>query len=344
MALSDVQHAPAVRWDSETPAVTVIVPVSERSRTLDDLYREFSAPLREAGIRFEFVFVVSERWQHLAPALQRLKGEGEPIRILEPGQSLSESAMLTAAVDFCSAPTLLTLPSYPRIHAQAIPRLLEELKGDVDIVSAVRIDDDDRIVNRLQRRLFHAVLRKLVGGRFTDVASGVLAMRRDVLRDLDLYGDSHRFIPILARRDGFHVIEVEATQHAGDRATRVYSPGIYLRRMIDLVGLMFIVRFTYKPLRFFGIVGGLLAASGMLTLVVLYVQRLGGQGMAARPALLLGVLLLVLGLQALAMGLVGEIVVHQGSPRRRAYRILRDRTTSRQEETPVDVGKHEGGV
>ena len=150
-------------------------------------------------------------------------------------------------------------------------------------------------------------------------------MRRQVLEVVPVYGDLFRFLPILAEREGFRVEEVTVTPHSDDRRTRVYSPAVYLRRLIDLLGLFFLVRFTTKPLRFFGLIGGIFSGLGAVILLVLFVQRLGGDPIADRPMLLLGVLTFVLGVQAVAIGLVGEIIVHL-SPKegRRAYRVRTD--------------------
>jgi hypothetical protein len=146
-----------------------------------------------------------------------------------------------------------------------------------------------------------------------------------VFDEIALYGDFFRFLPLLVMSAGFRVVEVNAPQHSADRSTRVYRPGIYLRRIIDVFGLFFLLRFTEKPLRFFGLVGSLAGLAGALIVVVLGVQRLGGQGIADRPLLLLGVLLLVLGIQAIALGLVGEIIVHLHASHRRPYRVKGDR-------------------
>ena len=108
----------------------------------------------------------------------------------------------------------------------------------------------------------------------------------------------------------------------------MYSLGVYLRRLIDLLGLVFLVRFTHKPLRFFGLFGSLFSFTGGAILIVLFVQRIGGRGIADRPMLLLGTILFVLGVQAIAMGLIGEIIVHLHASHRRTYR-LRDGTPSR---------------
>jgi hypothetical protein len=126
---------------------------------------------------------------------------------------------------------------------------------------------------------------------------------------------------VLAAREGFSVVEHEVEQHPEDQRARVYAPGVYLRRLIDLLGVFFILRFTHKPLRFFGLVGSFFALSGGAILAVLFVQRLGGRGIADRPLLLLGTLLLVLGVQAIAMGLIGEIIVHLNASHGRTYRL-----------------------
>lgn len=151
-------------------------------------------------------------------------------------------------------------------------------------------------------------------------------MKRSVLEDLSLYGDFFRFLPVLAKREGFIVVEHEVDRHPDDKRPRVYAPGVYLRRLIDLLGLFFILRFTHKPLRFFGLVGSLFALTGCVVLAVLAIQRFRGSGIADRPLLLFGTLMLVLGAQAIAMGLIGEIIVHLNASHRRAYRLRGDAT------------------
>jgi hypothetical protein len=318
-SIPDVEQHPE---DTVSPFVSVIVPVTERPYPLGDLYAQFSLPLKDRGLSFEFIFVMDERWKSLEESLLDLKASGEPVRILETGQPIFESAMLKVAASYASASRLLTLPSYPRVQPEALVQILKGLDRGFDLVSAARINRSDALVNRAQRRAFHFLLRKLVGGRLKDVASGVRAMRREVLEGIDLYGDSFRFIPFLALQEGFQVTEVEVDQHPDDRKTRVYSPGVYLRRLIDVLGLMFLTRFAYKPLRFFGLIGSFMATVGTVMFLVLFLQKMGGQGIADRPLLLLAVLFLVLGIQAVAMGLIGEIIVHQNPSRRRAYRLL----------------------
>jgi hypothetical protein len=302
--------------------VSVIVPVSERPEPLDELYQEYAAPLRAAGRSYEFVFVAEPYFDGLTAPLHELASRGEPIRVLVVGQAVGEAALLKLAADQCRAPIVVTLPSYRRVDAAAILPLIERVEGGADLVVARRWPRRDGWINQAQNRAFHALLRFTARGTLHDIASGVRAMRREVLQEIPLYGDFFRFLPLLALREGYQVEEVDAAQHPRDIRRRFYGPGVYLRRLLDVFGLYFLLRFTEKPLRFFGLLGSVLSLVGGLLLLVLLVQRIEGVGIANRPLLLLGVLLVVLGVQAVALGLIGEIIVHLHAPHRRPYRLM----------------------
>ena len=314
-------HATAEKAGS---AVTVCVLVTERPDDLTALYHEYAAPLQASGRSYGFLFV-AEPWNRpLTEPLRDLALRGEPVRVVHAGQAVGEAALLRLAVAQCTTPIIVTIPAYRRVAASAIISLLTRLEEGADLVVARRWPRNDSWINRIQNFVFHQLLARLVGGHFHDVACGVQAVRRSVLEELPLYGDFFRFVPILAHREGYRVVEIAAPQHEADRRARAYSPGVYLRRLIDLLGLFFLLRFREKPLRFFGLFGSLLAAAGSAILLVLLVQRIGGQGIADRPLLLLGVLFVVLGVQAVALGLVGEISVHLHASRKPRYRVTRD--------------------
>src|SRR6185503_17325896 len=190
-----------------------------------------------------------------------------------------------------------------------------------DMVVANRSPRLDSWLNRMQSRAFHSIVGGISSQRFHDMACGVRVMRRTVAEALPLYGDLHRFIPALALREGYRVVEVPLAQHPSDARTRVYRPGVYFRRLLDIAAFFFLAKFTEKPLRFFGLVGSVFFGLGAVTSLVLLVERLSGQRIADRPLLLLAVLLIALGVQLMGLGLVGEIIVHLRSPHRRAYRV-----------------------
>ena len=311
---------PAVA-SSDTRAVSVVIPVVERPENLCDIYREFSAPLRDAERGFEFIFVL-EPWAHqLRDPLEQLAKRGEPIRVLQASRDLGETGQLKLAAASCHAELVLTLPAYRRVKADCLVSLLDHVGPSTDLAIARRWPRKDSWFNRLQSRVFHRLVGLASEQPFHDIACGVRAMRRHLLDEIPLYGDFARFLPLLAAQEGFQVKEVDCAQHPRDRQTRVYSPGTYIRRVIDLLGVFFLLRFTYKPLRFFGLFGSGLSLAGGGILLVLLIQRLMGRGLADRPLLLLGILLFTLGFQVVALGLIGELIVHLNAPKKSGYRV-----------------------
>jgi hypothetical protein len=319
---------------SGTPDVTVIVPVVERPSPLTAVYQETAGELRAAGLSFEFIFVSYPWHRHLTDALAPLRSAGEPLRVLEVGQALGETALLKAGAAEAAGLILATVPAYPQADPVGLPQLVARVSDGADLAVAYRSPRRDSLVNRAQNRLLHVMIGRLGGGTLHDVASGLRVMRRDLLSQLPLYGDFVRFLPLLAVREGFRVEEVPVPVHARAMRGRLYSPGVYLRRFFDVLGLLFLFKFTDKPLRFFGLIGGGLAGIGSALLLVVLTQRLLGQPLANRPLLLLGVLLMTLGVQAVALGLIGEIIVHLSAVGRRRYRVQRASTASRSQ-TPA---------
>ena len=158
--------------------------------------------------------------------------------------------------------------------------------------------------------------------RYHDISCGLRVMRRQVAQELPLYGDFHRFIPLLAYQRGFTVEEVVVQQSQHDAPPRIYAPGVYLRRLLDVLTLFFLFKFAKKPLRFFGLVGSTLLGMGGCITGYMGVYRLLGFGpIADRPLLLFGVLLMVLGVQLFSIGLLGEIIIFTHARHVKEYQI-----------------------
>ena len=317
-AASSINPAPA-----EDPSfISVLVPVWERPEPLRPLYEEYAGALRHAGKRFEFVFICEPGYQADINELLSLAQAGEPIRVLQVSRELDEATLYhTVAIDSLG-PIVVTLPAYRRIEAEYLPHLIDQVLQGADLVVARRWPRRDAWINRLQNRTLHRLLRWTVGGNFHDVACGVQAMRREVLLDTPVYGDSFRFFGLLAQQSGFRVEEMNAPQHLLDRRARLYRPGLYLRRLVDLFGIYVILRFTTRPLRFFGPIGGFLITLGLALLLTILIRGLGPVSGTGRVVLLAGIFLMVLGIQAIAIGIVGEIMVFLQAPAHARYRVV----------------------
>jgi glycosyltransferase involved in cell wall biosynthesis len=300
--------------------VSVIVPVVEGVDDLAELYRSFSAALTARGNDHEFVFVFDGGYVP-PPELVALSHERTNLKLLRFARSFGETAALRLGIERSRGDLLLTLPAYFQVQAEGVDALLEALTDQTDVVVASRSPRIDSWLNRLQSAVFNRMISGVGDRQFHDSACGVRVLRRAAAEGLPLYGDLHRFIPALALREGYQVVEVAVPQHPSNARTRLYGPATYARRLLDIATFFFLAKFTEKPLRFFGLVGSLFFAAGAVTSLVLLVERLQGQAIANRPLLLLAVLCLALGVQLMGLGLVGEIIVHLRAPHRRAYRV-----------------------
>lgn len=284
-----------------TGVVSVIVPVGEHPEDLAALYQEYAPPLREAGLDFEFLFVSGPAFAGLLDVLHPLVSAGEPIRTFTVGGEAVDGVLIRSAEPYARGDMLMTLPSYRRITPEGLVPLVKAVQSGADLAVAWRNPRRDGPVNRLQNRALHAVVRILTGVSIHDVACGVRALRREMLREVPLYGDLFRFFPVIAERMGYRVVEVPAPQHPRDVRARLYSPALYLRRIVDLLGLFVVLRFTQKPLRFFGWVGGVLLLVGGGLISILFLERIRFSGTVSRPILLAALTMVILGVQAFAL-------------------------------------------
>ncbi len=293
------------------PAVSLIVPVVERAGDLREIYAAYAEALEAAGYTFECLFVINAGWDTVAAQAEALAQEDDRVHLHRFRRNFGESASLSYGIRQARGAILCTIPAYLQVEPAALVPLIRAVEAGSDLVIARRWPRTDPALNQLQTRLFAWLVGKTAHVRLRDVSCGVRAMRREVAERLPLYGDLHRFIPVLADREGYRVTEIDARQSAQDSTLRIYGGTTYLRRLLDLLTLVFLVRFTHKPLRFFGMIGAALFGTGVLVDGYLTLQRLFGEtALANRPLLLLGTLLIVLGVQIVSVGLLGEIVVY----------------------------------
>ena len=304
------------------PSISVIVPIgARRAADLGALYREYRSNVAATGATHEFIFVLDGPRPEARRALEALLREGEEFTIVNLTRNFGEAAALTAGLERSSGGTIVTLPAYPQVEPGDIRKLVAAL-STTDLAIGYRWPRHGNAVDRARRSAFHGLVNFVTGARLRDLGCGVRAMRRQVLEEIDLYGDQHRFMPILAMRLGFRVSEIPMRQSTQDRHGRVYRPREYMHHLLDLFSIFFLMRFTKKPLRFFGMVGAVTFGVGAILIAYLGVDRvLFSEPLADRPALLLAALLLVMGLQIFALGLLGELIIFTHARGLKDYRV-----------------------
>lgn len=295
---------------SEKVEVSAIILVG--GRHADDilaLYADYKAGLEALGLTYEVVVVLDGPRPELAADIQRLLASRDRVSVISLTKRFGEATALVAGFQRASGRIILTLPAYYQVRGNEIPKLVRAL-GVADLAVGRRWPRAGSRFEALRRDAFHRMLASITGQRFHDLGCSVRAMKRRVLEEINLYGDQHRFLPVLASRIGFKVLEVELHQSPLDRYDGGYPAREYIRRALDICTVFFLVRFTKKPLRFFGMVGVSTFLVGAALVTWLVIDRLVfRQPLADRPALLLSSLLVVLGMQLFALGLLGELII-----------------------------------
>ena len=301
--------------------ISFILPVTERHDDILEMYQEYKSALCGLNTPFEMIAVVDGQFDKAYQQLKTIKSQGENLTIIKHARSFGESAAIMAGFRNSTGDVILLAPPYHQVDMSELPKIIENI-DDSDMVVVRRWPRSDSRWNQIQTNLFNHLLSSLAGNITSDIGCGVRLFRRHILDEIPLYGDLHRFLPVLAYRQGFKIREVDARQSSKEKRLRTYSLGTYLRRLIDLLTVFFLVKFTKKPLRFFGLTGTAILVTGLVITCYLIIGRIFfGVGLSDRPLFLIGILLLVLGLQIFAIGLIGELIIFIHARDLKEYKI-----------------------
>jgi glycosyltransferase involved in cell wall biosynthesis len=289
--------------------LSVIMPVGNRhARDIAALYAEYKVGLEALGAPYEFIVVLDGPRPDVAAMLQRLLERGEDLIVISLTKRFGEATALMAGFQRACGRVILTVPAYHQVQGAEIGKLVNAL-DKADLAIGRRWPRVGSRFEVMRRNAFHRLIAT-GGQRFRDLGCGTRAMKRRVLEEISLYGDQHRFLPVLANRQGFRIVEIDLAQSPLDRFDGGYRVRDYVHRVLDIFTVFFLVRFTKKPLRFFGMVGASTFVIGALLVTYLAIDRLVFlHPLADRPALLLSSLLVVLGMQLFALGLLGELII-----------------------------------
>ena len=267
------------------------------------------------------IYVMDGPHAQFAEGLRRLLAQGERFTVISLTRSFGEATAITAGFEQSNGKTIVTLPAYRQIESADISKLVAAM-NECDVAIGRRWPRAGGPFERIRRATFHGLLGSITGVHFHDLGCGARAFDRRVLEEIQLYGDQHRFLAVIADRQGFEVREVDLRQSAGDRFEGFYGPRDYMRGFLDIFTIFFLVRFTKKPLRFFGMIGVTVFAVGAALVAWIVAERIFfGQPLADRPALLLSTLLVVLGLQLFALGLLGELIIFTHAKAIKGYQV-----------------------
>jgi len=289
--------------------MTVIVAVQNFEESLDETYLSLKQNLEPLDHSLEIVFVddgsSDKTWDHL----RAISEKDAAVKAIRLRADSGEAAAFDAGLKNSDGDEIIFMSSRKRIDPAGLPNLLNKLDQGFHLVIGWRHHRADSKLNQVISKGFNWLVKKLYRVKLNDVNSGVFVAKREIFEEVPIYGDMNIFVPVLAARKGFKVGEEKIGQLTGSfRQSKFISE--YIQRILDVITVIFLMNYSKRPLHFLGFLGFIFTFAGVFINLYLFIDRMTGvEGIAGRPMLLLGALLLVIGIQMISIGLIGEIII-----------------------------------
>lgn len=291
--------------------VSVVVPLYNEDESLKPLYNELRKSLRTISSDYEIIFVDDGSTDRSLNIIKELVRFDNKIRYFSFRTNYGKSAALQIAFKHVTGDAVITMDADLQDDPAEIPGLLEKLEEGYDLVSGWKKKRFDPFIKKYSSRFFNFVTRFFSKVKIHDFNCGLKAYRRSVVQNISLYGELHRYIPVLAGWKGFSVSEIVVKHHPRRYGKTKFGVSRFFKGFIDLVTVIFTVRYSKRPMHLFGFVGLLAAFAGVLiSLWLSYEKIFLGIGINNRPIFFLSILLIIVGIQFFAIGLIGELIVH----------------------------------
>ena len=305
--------APASGGPANPACISVVIPLFNETESLDELHERLTAVLAEMATPYEILFIDDGSTDGSDETLKRICSTDSHCRMLRFRRNLGKAAALSVGFQRSCGDLIITMDADLQDEPAEIPRFLEAAGQGYDLVSGWKKRRRDPLGKTVPSRLFNWTTQRMTGLSLHDFNCGFKLYRRSVVRNLNLYGELHRYIPALAHWKGFRVGEIPVEHHPRIHGHSKYGFERFLRGMLDLITVVFLTRYVRKPLHFFGSAGLLLLAFGTVVNGYLAYLHFRGFSIHDRPLLVLGVLLMILGVQFISTGLIAELIVSQRS-------------------------------
>lgn len=287
--------------------VSVVVPAFNEEECIARVHAEIRGALE--GVPHEVVYVDDGSRDRTGAILEEISTTEPGVRVVRFRRNFGKSAALAAGFARVRYGAVATMDADLQDDPQEIPRMLNQMyEEDLDLVSGWKRDRKDPLEKRLPSKLFNKTTQVMTGVKLNDFNCGLKVYRREVVQELVLYGELHRYIPALAHYRGFRVGEAVVNHRPRGGGSSKFGLERYVRGMFDLMSVVFLGTYQGRPLHLFGIIGLVFFLLGFLINTYLTVLWFAGQGIGDRPLLILGVLLIIVGVQSVSFGLIAELI------------------------------------
>jgi glycosyltransferase involved in cell wall biosynthesis len=290
--------------------LSIVIPIYNEEENIQILHEKLKEVLDSLEKEYEILFVDDGSTDRTLSILEEIQAKDKRVIVLSLRRNFGQTAAFAAGFDFARGDVIITLDSDLQNDPADIPKLLKLIK-DNDLVSGWRKKRKDPFfTRRLPSIVANWLISNVTGVKLHDYGCSLKAYRRDVIKNLKLYGEMHRFIPAVASWYGVRIAEVETIHYPRLRGRSKYGISRTIKVVLDLITVKFLQSFSTKPIQFFGPVGIICGLLGFLISLYLAIDKLlFGRDIGGRPLLLLGALLIIVGIQLIGMGLLGEMLV-----------------------------------
>jgi|WetSurMetagenome_2_1015567.scaffolds.fasta_scaffold00022_16 glycosyltransferase involved in cell wall biosynthesis len=291
--------------------LSVVIPLLNENESLAPLMEAVDASLGGAGIAYEAVFVDDGSTDGSFETLSALAGRyPDRVRAVRFARNYGKAAALATGIERAHGDVIVTMDADLQDDPAAIPDMLALLDKGYDVVSGWKKKRYDPITKTLPSKLWNFTTSLLAGVRLHDFNCGFKAYRAAAAKSLDIYGERHRYLPVLAAWNGYRVTEMAVPHHPRKFGKSKYGFGRGLKGIFDLLTLLFLRKYMKNPLHFFGLVGLVFALLGTAVLAYFGIEWIITRQMHIRPLVLLSTVAIIMGIQFISIGLIGEMITH----------------------------------
>lgn len=303
--------------------ISLVIPLLNEEESVFPLTNEIRKALKSLNKPYEVVFVDDGSTDS---SLKNIKDAGKTdnrIKFISFRKNYGKSAALQVGFKAATGDAIITMDADLQDDPHEIPNLLKKLDEGFDLCSGWKKQRFDPFIKKSSSRFFNFVTRVISGIKIHDFNCGLKAYRRDVVQNLNVYGELHRYVPVLAKWQGFTVTEIPVKHHPRRYGKTKFGVSRFFKGFIDLITVTFVGRYVKRPMHFFGFLGAMSFLVGLVVNGYLTVEWISGKPLSNRPMLFLGMLLIIVGVQFFSVGLLGEMLVHQTKDEREY--VIKDR-------------------
>jgi glycosyltransferase involved in cell wall biosynthesis len=293
----------------ENIGLSIVIPLFNEAPSLLELHGKLSQVLNRLRVRAEIIFVDDGSTDDAFAKLRQLQQRDRRVRVIQFRRNYGKSAALAAGFARAQGRQIVTMDADLQDDPEEIPHLLHELNKGYDLISGWKKRRHDKFAKRLASKIFNTVTSLMTGVRLHDINCGLKAYRREVTDSIHVYGQLHRYLPVLAQKEGFRIGEAEVRHHPRKFGKSKFGLSRYTSGFFDLLTVLFLTRYTRRPLHLFGIAGltSFLLGFG-IDAYLTYERLFNNRYLTNRPILWLGLLLIIVGIQLISFGLLGEML------------------------------------